>query len=118
MKTFLVIVITVIVVVCVLIFIGANIQGSPANQQHTIPVLSGAAPAWANGWNEYYLYVPGDDHSTCTWTYNDNGTPSSISTQPDPQTRQHDFTYNSSTFNIQVNCLSDQGIKYVGQFSG
>jgi hypothetical protein len=114
MKTSLTVIITVIVVVGVLILIGANLQGSPANQERTISVLSQPAPY--SNFSEYYLYVPGGGHSTCTWTYVQSSTPDSISTQPDPQTGQHDFLTLPSVSNVAVTCLNDQGIKYIGQF--
>ncbi len=78
----------------------------------TVSVLS---ESYGSNMNEYYLYVPGDGKSTCTWTYNENGTPQSFTSQPDPQTGQHDFIYDSTVSNTQVSCLNDQGQKYVGE---
>ncbi|MBU6141958.1 hypothetical protein KGO95_02445 [Patescibacteria group bacterium] len=113
MKRLIPTIITVFITLGIFVLFSSALQGFPANQQRTISVLSETSPY--TGLGEYYLYVPGA-HSTCTWTYVQNGTQQSFTTQPDPKTGQHDFLYNESTSNIQVICLNDQGIKYTGQF--
>lgn len=107
MKIFLVVLITIIVVVGIFYFIGIN-------QQKTI-LVTNDGPA-SNGVGNYYLYVPGDGRSTCTWTWNASGTPQSLTTQPNTQTGQHQFIYNSSVSDIAVTCITDQNVKYTGQF--
>lgn len=107
MKIFLAVLITLIVVGGIIYFIGVN-------QQHTIPVFSEGTSD--NGVGDYYLYVPGDGRSTCVWTWTSSGTPQSFTTQPNPQTGQHEFVYNSSVSDIGVTCTTDQNVEYTGQF--
>lgn len=111
-------------VVVVLVVLGYALYWHLANQPRIIPVLpvlsESTSPTTEDAsqyYREYYLYVPDSSHSTCTWTYDENGTPQSFSTQPDPKTGQHLVYESSVASDMQVTCLSDQGIKYVGQFS-
>ena len=98
-------VIFLVLIVGLVIFTGAY--------EKTIPVLS---EPYGTDASEYYLYVPDSNHSTCTWTYSEKGTPQTFTTQPDPQTGQHTFIYNSTVTDMKVSCLSDQGVKYFGRF--